>query len=130
MELARVLLEKNPTVLRQARLAYKYARYMDWEQSAEYLTAKTDQTTFVDPERGAGAGAEAVPRRQDLSSRARQLSARELIWSGQGTGGATSRAAPVVDPEHNQDVSTVAWPWLSVIALAAPRKSSGRQAPE
>src|SRR5690606_35632929 len=50
--LAKVLLDKNPTVLRQARLAYKYARYMDWEQAAEYLTAKADQTTFVDPERG------------------------------------------------------------------------------
>ncbi len=52
VELARVLLGKNPTVLRQARMAYKYARYMDWEQAAEYLTAKADQTTFVDPERG------------------------------------------------------------------------------
>jgi len=52
VELCKVLLEKNPTVLRQARLAYKYARYMDWEQAAEYLTAKADQTTFVDPERG------------------------------------------------------------------------------
>ena len=51
-ELARVLLEKNPTVLRQARMAYKYARYMDWEQAAEYLTAKVDQTNFVDPEKG------------------------------------------------------------------------------
>lgn len=56
VELARVLLEKNPTVLRQARMAYKYARYMDWEQSAEYLTAKADQTTFVDPERGRAHG--------------------------------------------------------------------------
>ncbi|GAB1377304.1 p-hydroxycinnamoyl CoA hydratase/lyase [Pararhodobacter aggregans] len=51
-ELAKVLLGKNPTVLRQARMAYKYARYMDWEQAAEYLTAKADQTTFVDPEKG------------------------------------------------------------------------------
>ncbi|MCW1930748.1 p-hydroxycinnamoyl CoA hydratase/lyase [Pararhodobacter zhoushanensis] len=51
-ELAKVLLEKNPTVLRQARMGYKYARYMDWEQAAEYLTAKGDQTTFVDPEKG------------------------------------------------------------------------------
>ena len=50
--LAKVLLEKNPTVLRQARMGYKYARYMDWEQAAEYLTAKGDQTTFVDPEKG------------------------------------------------------------------------------
>lgn len=51
-ELAKVLLEKNPTVLRQARMAYKYARYMDWEQAAEYLTAKMDQLAFVDPEKG------------------------------------------------------------------------------
>jgi trans-feruloyl-CoA hydratase/vanillin synthase len=52
IELARVLLSKNPTVLRQARMAYKYVRAMSWEESAEYLTAKGDQTTFIDPERG------------------------------------------------------------------------------
>jgi feruloyl-CoA hydratase/lyase len=52
VELARVLLSKNPTVLRQARMAYKYVRAMSWEESAEYLTAKGDQTTFIDPERG------------------------------------------------------------------------------
>ncbi len=52
VEIARVLLEKNPTVLRQARMAYKYVREMTWEESAEYLTAKADQTTFVDPEKG------------------------------------------------------------------------------
>lgn len=52
VEIARVLLAKNPTVLRQARMAYKYVREMTWEESAEYLTAKADQTTFVDPERG------------------------------------------------------------------------------
>jgi trans-feruloyl-CoA hydratase/vanillin synthase len=51
-ELANILLEKNPTVLRQARMAYKYAREMDWELAAEYLTAKVDQTTFVDVEKG------------------------------------------------------------------------------
>lgn len=51
-ELARVLLAKNPTVLRQARMAYKYVREMTWEESAEYLTAKADQTTFIDPEKG------------------------------------------------------------------------------
>jgi trans-feruloyl-CoA hydratase/vanillin synthase len=50
--LARVLLDKNPTVLRQARMAYKYVREMNWEQAAEYLTAKVDQTNFVDPEKG------------------------------------------------------------------------------
>jgi len=52
VEIARPLLDKNPTVLRQARMAYKYAREMSWEQAAEYLTAKADQTNFVDPERG------------------------------------------------------------------------------
>lgn len=52
VQLARVLLEKNPTVLRQARMAYKYVREMTWEESAEYLTAKSDQTTFVDKEHG------------------------------------------------------------------------------
>jgi trans-feruloyl-CoA hydratase/vanillin synthase len=51
-ELARSLLKKYPTVLRQARMAYKYAREMSWEQAAEYLTAKVDQTNFVDPEKG------------------------------------------------------------------------------
>jgi len=51
-EVARMLLDKNSTVLRQARMAYKYARDMDWEQAAEYLTAKVDQTNFVDVERG------------------------------------------------------------------------------
>ncbi len=51
-ELARELLGKNPTVLRQARMAYKYAREMNWEQASEYLTAKADQTDLVDPEKG------------------------------------------------------------------------------
>jgi trans-feruloyl-CoA hydratase/vanillin synthase len=55
-ELARNLLEKNPTVLRQARMAYKYAREMNWEQAVEYLTAKGDQTTFVDTEKGRDKG--------------------------------------------------------------------------
>lgn len=56
VELCKVLLEKNPTVLRQARMAYKFVREMTWEESAEYLTAKGDQTTFVDPERGRAQG--------------------------------------------------------------------------
>lgn len=51
-EVAKTLLEKNPTVLRHARMAYKFARYMDWEQAAEYLTAKVDQSNFSDPEKG------------------------------------------------------------------------------
>jgi len=38
--LARVLLEKNPTVLRGTKIAVKRIRYMDWEVSADYLYAK------------------------------------------------------------------------------------------
>ena len=51
-ELARVLLGKNPSVLRQAKIALKYARDMSWDEAAEYLAAKSDQTIFQDPERG------------------------------------------------------------------------------
>jgi trans-feruloyl-CoA hydratase/vanillin synthase len=51
-ELARVLMSKNPTVLRQAKIALKYARDMTWDEAAEYLAAKSDQTAFQDPERG------------------------------------------------------------------------------
>jgi trans-feruloyl-CoA hydratase/vanillin synthase len=52
-KLALTLLEKNPTVLRQAKLAYKYIREgMSWDAAADYLAAKMDQTTLQDPEHG------------------------------------------------------------------------------
>lgn len=55
--LAQTLLEKNPTVLRQAKLAYKHIREgMSWETAADYLAAKMDQTTVHDPERGRETG--------------------------------------------------------------------------
>jgi trans-feruloyl-CoA hydratase/vanillin synthase len=38
--LAQTLLEKNPTVLRNLKLAMKRVKYMDWEVSADYLYAK------------------------------------------------------------------------------------------
>jgi feruloyl-CoA hydratase/lyase len=50
--LAKLLLGKNPAVLRAAKLSYKYIREMTWEEAAEYLTAKNDQTAMVDPEQG------------------------------------------------------------------------------
>jgi feruloyl-CoA hydratase/lyase len=50
--LARKLLEKNPTVLRQAKVAFKFAADMHWEGAADYLIAKSDQAQFLDPERG------------------------------------------------------------------------------
>ena len=51
-ELARVLLGKNPLVLRNTKLSYRYIQEMTWEQAGEYLMAKGDQTTFMDPEKG------------------------------------------------------------------------------
>ncbi len=54
--LAKTLLEKNPTVLRQAKTAFKFASDMSWEEASDYLFAKSDQTTFVDPERGRDQG--------------------------------------------------------------------------
>lgn len=50
--LARVLLGKNPAVLRATKISYRFAQDMSWEQAAEYLHAKGDQTTALDPERG------------------------------------------------------------------------------
>lgn len=51
-ELAKTLLGKNPTVLRAAKAAVRFSTDMSWEEATEYLTAKSDQTIFMDPERG------------------------------------------------------------------------------
>jgi len=51
-EVAKTLLEKNPTALRTAKVAFKLSSEMTWEQAADYLTAKSDQMILVDPERG------------------------------------------------------------------------------
>ena len=51
-ELAKVLMAKNPTVLRTAKIAHRIASEMTWEQAADYLMAKVDQSTFQDPENG------------------------------------------------------------------------------
>ena len=56
IELAKVLMEKNPYVLRQAKIAYRYTRDMTWDQAAEYLAAKADQSEFRDPEDGRNKG--------------------------------------------------------------------------
>jgi trans-feruloyl-CoA hydratase/vanillin synthase len=55
-ELAKKLLEKNPTSLRTAKVAFKMVAEMSWEQAADYLSAKIDQMQFVDPERGRAKG--------------------------------------------------------------------------
>ncbi|MES2861800.1 MAG: p-hydroxycinnamoyl CoA hydratase/lyase [Pseudomonadota bacterium] len=51
-ELAKVLLGKNPTVLRQAKNAFKRIGVMDWDLAEDYLGAKAEQTGAQDPEKG------------------------------------------------------------------------------
>jgi feruloyl-CoA hydratase/lyase len=55
-EVAQNLLKKNPTALRQAKVAFKYVDEMSWDESAEYLMAKIDQLQIVDPEKGRAKG--------------------------------------------------------------------------
>ena len=50
--LARELLEKNPTVLRAAKVGFKHAREMSWDAAEDYLYAKLDQSQFLDREGG------------------------------------------------------------------------------
>jgi len=45
--LARVLLEKNQTVLRGAKIATKRCRNLDWESSADYLYAKVAEALHL-----------------------------------------------------------------------------------
>ncbi len=54
--LAKVLLEKNQTVLRGAKLAMKRVRYMDWDVAADYLYAKMGEALHL----GAGENREAA----------------------------------------------------------------------
>ena len=62
--LARELLEKNPVVLRAAKLGYKHCGAMSWDQAEDYLYAKLEQSQFLDAERGREQGLGAVPRRE------------------------------------------------------------------
>jgi trans-feruloyl-CoA hydratase/vanillin synthase len=54
--LAQELLAKNPVVLRAAKLGFKHARAMSWDQAEDYLYAKLEQSQFLDTERGREAG--------------------------------------------------------------------------
>jgi feruloyl-CoA hydratase/lyase len=56
--LARELLGKNPAVLRAAKVGFKHALGMSWEQAEDYFYAKLDQSTFTDREGGRGRGLE------------------------------------------------------------------------
>ena len=55
-EVGQMLLKKNPTAVRQAKVAFKYVDEMTWDESAEYLSAKSDQLRVVDPEKGRAQG--------------------------------------------------------------------------
>jgi trans-feruloyl-CoA hydratase/vanillin synthase len=55
-EIAKMLLEKNPTVLHQAKVAFKNIEDMAWDVSLDYLMAKNEQGILIDPERGREAG--------------------------------------------------------------------------
>jgi trans-feruloyl-CoA hydratase/vanillin synthase len=55
-ELAKVLLEKNPTVLKAAKHAYRRVLDMSWEDAEDYLFAKIDQSVFLDPTKGRAKG--------------------------------------------------------------------------
>jgi trans-feruloyl-CoA hydratase/vanillin synthase len=46
--LARDLLEKNPVVLRAAKLGFKHAQTMSWDTAEDYLYAKLEQSQFLD----------------------------------------------------------------------------------
>jgi len=50
--LAKTLLGKNAMVLRAAKHGVRFSMDMSWDEAAEYLTAKSDQTIMMDPERG------------------------------------------------------------------------------
>jgi feruloyl-CoA hydratase/lyase len=54
--LARELLGKNPAVLRAAKVGFKHALGMSWEQAEDYFYAKLDQSRFQDAEGGRAKG--------------------------------------------------------------------------
>jgi trans-feruloyl-CoA hydratase/vanillin synthase len=56
--LARELADKNPVVLRAAKLGFKHCREMSWEGAEDYLYAKLEQSQFLDSERGRDKGLE------------------------------------------------------------------------
>ncbi|WP_423603444.1 p-hydroxycinnamoyl CoA hydratase/lyase [Sphingomonas sp. MS122] len=51
-QLARTLLGKNPTVLRQAKSAFKYVESLDWDTAEAMLGQMAAATAAQDPERG------------------------------------------------------------------------------
>ena len=52
VEVAQKLASMNPRVLRAAKVGFKKARLMSWDEAEEYLYAKLDQAVLGDPEQG------------------------------------------------------------------------------
>src|SRR6266568_7817284 len=50
--LARELCEKNPVILRAAKLGFKHCQTMSWDVAEDYLYAKLEQSQFLDSEHG------------------------------------------------------------------------------
>jgi len=54
--LAATLKQKNPVALRAAKIGFKLAKDMSWEQAEDYLYAKLEQSQFLDKEHGRETG--------------------------------------------------------------------------
>jgi trans-feruloyl-CoA hydratase/vanillin synthase len=52
LKLAEDLLDKNPVVLRAAKIGFKRCRELTWEQNEDYLYAKLDQSRLLDTSGG------------------------------------------------------------------------------
>jgi trans-feruloyl-CoA hydratase/vanillin synthase len=55
-DLAIELVGKNPTALRAIKLSARRVKDMSWDDSGDYLLAKSDQMIFQDPEKGRAKG--------------------------------------------------------------------------
>jgi trans-feruloyl-CoA hydratase/vanillin synthase len=63
---ARKLADMNPRVLRAAKVGFKKARLMSWDEAEDYLYAKLDATVLGDPEQGKQKGLEQFLDRKTL----------------------------------------------------------------
>ena len=78
----RTLMEKNPTVLRAAKHAYRRVRYMSWDDAEDYLMSKMDQVRLFDEEHGREQGMKQFLDEKILQAGPRGLSARPLTrWT-------------------------------------------------
>ncbi len=72
-EVAQKLAGMNLAVLRAAKVGFKKARLMSWDEAEDYLYAKLDQAVLGDPRGGQTAGPRSVPRREDVAAGPRLL---------------------------------------------------------